>query len=140
MNKVQRTQIFKGFSSFDNNKAVVYDIDLVNRDLTNHLFTRIGERVMMPTFGCIVWDRIFDPFTDVLRDEIIDNITDILNSDSRVEVESIIADSFEHGIVIDATLRYNPFDVIDTFSMEFDRRTVEPFGNSIVGNNTDNGI
>lgn len=128
--QVQRTQLFRGFSSFDNNKDIVYDLDIVKRDLLNHFHTRKGERVMFPNFGSIIWDSLFDPFTEQLREFIIEDSINILNSDPRIEVNEVLVDTFEHGIVIQATVTYKPLDVIDTFSLEFDRRTITEFGNT----------
>ncbi len=128
--RVQRTQLFKGFSSFENNKDIVYDLEIVKRDLFNHFHTRKGERVMFPQFGSIIWDSLFEPFTDQLRDIIVEDTINILNLDSRITVDEVIADTFEHGIVIQATVTYHPFDVVETFSLEFDRRTITEFGNT----------
>ena len=52
---------FKGFSSIGQTwgKLKIYDLDLAKRDLLNELYTRKGERLMAPQFGCIVWDVLF---------------------------------------------------------------------------------
>lgn len=127
--RVQRRQLFKGFSSQNNNNAVLYDIELAKQDLTNRLMTRVGERVMMPTYGCIIWDLLFEPYSENLRDEIADNITEIVESDSRLSLENIIVDQFEHGIVLQASIFFIPFGVTETFAMEFDQRSIDRASN-----------
>ena len=55
--------LFKGFSTVDKVRApyTLTDADLVKRDLLNHFYTRIGERVMRPTFGSVIWDYLMEP-------------------------------------------------------------------------------
>ena len=123
--RVNQTQLFRGFSSLDGNLSTLYDIELVKRDLLNQFYTRRGERVMYPNFGSIIWDSLFEPFTDSLREEIVEDTRRILDSDPRLEVENLIVDEFEHGIVIDATINYVPFAQTDRLAIEFDRRALE---------------
>jgi phage baseplate assembly protein W len=57
--------LFAGFST-KNKKAinhVLTDKDLVVEDLMNHIMTRKGERVMLPNYGSIIHDMIFEPLT-----------------------------------------------------------------------------
>ena len=55
--------IYKGYSSVGRNFSgtEVVDTALVRADLLNHFNTRQGERVMQPTFGCLVWQYLFEP-------------------------------------------------------------------------------
>ena len=64
----------------------VTDFDLVVQDLINHLYTRVGERVMNPKFGCVIWDLLFDPFTDETRATIFDNLAAIIDAEPRVNL------------------------------------------------------
>ena len=123
--RVQREQLFRGFSSADNNREIIYDINLIRIDLLNHFNTRIGERVMYPNFGCIIWDLLFEPFTEIVKEEIVNNVREIIEFDSRVELTNLIVDTFEHGIIVQVEALYRPFQVVDSFSVEFDRRAVE---------------
>lgn len=123
--KIQKKLLFRGFSSANNNKNVLSDIEIMKQDLINHFQTRKTERVMDPNFGSIIWDRLFDQFSEFLRDEIVEDSTQIVRSDSRVELIDIIVDEFEHGIILQLELEYRPFGVIETFSMGFDRRSLQ---------------
>lgn len=124
MKQTIQTQLFRGFSSFENNKKILYDVDLIKADLTNHFYTRKGERVMFPNFGSIIWDMIFEPFNNHVIELIEDDVKSIVKLDSRLELESVYVDSIEHGITIEMTLLYKPWNVQDTFTVDFDRRTV----------------
>ena len=70
---------YRGFSTSGNEFASVShtDFNLVKRDLMNNLNVRKGERVMRPDFGCVIWDMLFEPFTDDAHSTIVDNITEL---------------------------------------------------------------
>ena len=103
----------------------VTDIDLIKRDLPNHFQTRRGERLMLPTFGTIIWDMLFEPFTDSVKATIIADVKRVVQSDSRVSLEGVNVSTSAHGIKIAIELKYVPFDSIGTFAVEFDRRSLE---------------
>ena len=103
----------------------VTDIDLIKRDLLNHFQTRRGERLMLPTFGTIIWDMLFEPFTDSVKATIIADVKREVQSDSRVSLEGVNVSTSAHGIKIAIELKYVPFDSIGTFAVEFDRRSLE---------------
>ena len=58
---------FKGFSSrAENQNFKLYDFECAKQDLINRLSVRKGERVENPEFGTIIYDCLFEPFTDQL--------------------------------------------------------------------------
>jgi phage baseplate assembly protein W len=122
-----QSRLFVGYSTVDTTSKVQQfaDIELIKRDLLNHFYTRKGERVMMPTYGCGIWDMLFDQFDDVVRDSIVEECTNVINSDSRVQLVNIIVDSFDQGFMVQMDLLYVPFGVVDSFSLQFDNRTMQ---------------
>jgi len=64
------SQFYVGFSSVDisNTNSKLYDFALIQQDIINQFNTRKGERVMLPTFGSIIWDVIMEPMTDEIFD------------------------------------------------------------------------
>ena len=60
------TSTFRGYSSVGTSflSPVRYDLDLARQDLLNHFNTRKGERIMLPEFGSIVWDMLFEPLDE----------------------------------------------------------------------------
>ena len=55
--------LYRGYSSYEyqNKKTFsVTDVELVKLDLLNHIFTRKGDRVMMPNFGTRIPDLAFE--------------------------------------------------------------------------------
>lgn len=120
-------RLFVGYSSVDTSiKQTQYtDLDLIKRDLINHFYTRKGERVMMPTFGSIIWDMIFEPMTADNVTLIVDDSTNIVQQDTRVNLQSINLVEYDHGIQLQMNIYYQPLDIVEAFSLDFDRRTVE---------------
>lgn len=99
----------------------LYDIDLVKQDLINHFYIRKGEKLENPKFGTIIWDMLFEQFTEAVKQSLAKDVEDIVNYDPRVSVEQIAIDSTDIGIRIEASLRYLPFNVVERMILTFDR-------------------
>jgi len=114
---------YRGFSSSNENSEgfALYDFELIKQDIINHFHIRQGEKLSDPTFGCIIWDLLFEPFTNNIRDAIIKNVTDIVNYDPRVNVEQILVDTYESGITVDCTISYLPYNISEQLLFRFDQ-------------------
>jgi phage baseplate assembly protein W len=123
---LQQSKIFVGYSTIETNskQQQFADIPLIKRDLLNHFNTIPGQRVMMPTFGCSIWNLLFEPFDDAVRDAIVAECTKVINAETRVVLQSITVNEFNQGIIVQMELIYQPYNVLDSFSVEFDRRAV----------------
>lgn len=118
-------RIFTGFSTRDSHvtrQRTYYDIDLIKRDLTNHFHTRVGERVMRPTWGCRIWDYLMEPMTTTLHDDIVAEVISICQADERLKVVSVDVIDEDHALRVEITLNFSPLGVIDTFAVNFERR------------------
>ena len=116
---------FKGFSSkADQQNFKVYDFECVKQDLINRLSVRKGERVENPEFGTIIYDCLFEPFTEALKDQILEDITANLNADPRIATEEIIVSEEDHGIAIQATIKYIPLDITEKLQFKFDENSL----------------
>jgi len=116
---------FKGFSSkADQRNFKVYDFECVKQDLINRLSVRKGERVENPEFGTIIYDCLFEPFTEALKDQITEDITANLNADPRLATEEIIVSEEGHGIAIQATIKYIPLDITEKLQFKFDENSL----------------
>jgi phage baseplate assembly protein W len=113
---------YKGFSSKETTRNYkLYDIDLVKQDLINHFYIRKGEKLENPEFGTVIWDIIFEQFTEQVKDTIAKDVEDIINYDPRIAVNSILVDSTEQGIRIQADVTYIPFNINERMTFDFDR-------------------
>ena len=116
---------FKGFSSrSENQRFKTYDFECVKQDLINRLSIRKGERVENPEFGTIIYDCLFEPFTEALKDQILEDITANLNADPRISTEAIIVSEADHGIAIQATIKYIPLDITEKLQFSFDENAL----------------
>tara|TARA_E500000331_G_scaffold345973_1_gene384200 strand:- start:34 stop:447 length:414 start_codon:yes stop_codon:yes gene_type:complete len=116
---------FKGFSSrADKKNFKLYDFEVAKQDLINRLSVRKGERVENPEFGTIIYDAIFEPFTENLKDAIVEDITANLNADPRIATQDIIVSEADKGIAIQATITYVPLNITEKLSFNFDENSL----------------
>jgi phage baseplate assembly protein W len=115
---------YRGFSSVAQNTQgfSLYDFELIKQDLINHFHIRQGEKLSNPSFGCIIWDMLFEPFTPAVQEAIIENVTNIINFDPRLSAKDVIVDTYEQGISIDCELTYLPYDISESITFTFDQK------------------
>ena len=124
-NLSDKSVTFKGFSSkAERQNFKVYDFECAKQDLINRLSVRKGERVENPEFGTIIYDCLFEPFTDDLKEQIIDDVTDNLNADARINTEEILVTEKDHGIAIQATIKYVPLNITEKLQFSFDENSL----------------
>jgi len=114
--------LYKGYSSFEfqRNKSLrITDVELVKLDLLNHVFTKRGSRVMMPTYGSIIPELAFEPLDGELVDEIYAELVNIFDHDPRVSiVELTVTPDFDnYSIYALATLFYIELNTVDDFEL-----------------------
>ena len=118
---------YKGYSSFEfltTKSFRLNDVDLVNLDLLNHIFTRRSERVMMPEFVTVIPDLVFEPLDDETIDILDDELNTVFDYDPRVSIVklSIDPDYDTSTVTVGALLRYielNTTELFD-FNIEFE--------------------
>ena len=116
---------FKGFSSrADRRNFKLYDFEVAKQDLINRLSVRKGERLENPEFGTIIYDAIFEPFTEALKDAIVDDVTANLNADPRISTQEILVSEADKGIAIQATITYVPLNITEKLSFNFDENSL----------------
>ena len=116
---------FKGFSSrADKRNFKLYDFEVAKQDLINRLSVRKGERVENPEFGTIIYDAIFEPFTEALKEAIVEDITANLNADPRISTQEILVTEADKGIAIQATITYVPLNITEKLRFNFDENSL----------------
>lgn len=115
---------YRGFStvSTEAKNYSLYDFELIKQDLINHFHIRQGEKVSDPSFGTIIWDLLYEPFTPDVKDAIVDNVTEIVNFDKRLSVNSIVVESYEQGINVECSVTYLPYDISEALRFQFDQK------------------
>lgn len=113
---------YKGFSSKETKRNYkLFDIDLVKQDLINHFYIRKGEKLENPDFGTIIWDMLFENFTEDVKTMIAKDVEDIVNYDPRIVVNAVTVDSTDQGIRIEADITYVPFNINERMTFDFDK-------------------
>lgn len=116
--------VYKGFSSKETTRDFkLYDVDLIKQDLINHFYIRKGEKLENPEFGSIIWDMLFEQFTEEVKEIISKNVEEIINYDPRIVVNQVIVDSTDQGMRVEAEIRYVAFNATERMTFNFDRTT-----------------
>jgi len=115
-------RLYRGFSSYEYEKTKnfqISDLDLVKLDLLNHIFTRRGERVMMPTFGTRIPDMAFEPLDEVTIDIVRNDLMSVFNFDPRVQLLdlAVIPNYDGNALTAAARLLYVELNMVDTLDL-----------------------
>lgn len=120
------TITFKGFASPEVGLTqVLYDQELVKRDLLNHFNTRKGERAFDAAYGFIGWDLVFELDQPSIKQTLDDDARRIVGEDPRVSLEFLEVSNTEYGYIINMTLYYVQLETVEDLQVVFDRRTNE---------------
>lgn len=93
----------------------------VERSMRIILSTAPGERLMRPTFGCEIWDLLFEPITPNLLGQIAHVVFNALGQwEPRVEVDSVtpIGDQDDSSLV-HIQIEYHMRDTNDPRNLVF---------------------
>jgi phage baseplate assembly protein W len=117
-------RIFKGYSTVEAssiNDSVLYDIDLIKRDITNHFSIKRGEKLENPNFGTTIPWLLFEPFSDEIEKAIEEDVINIFTYDPRVRlnVVEVLKDYDRQSITVNCEVTYVPFNITDGISWEF---------------------
>ena len=118
---------FIGMSTVDTIRApyTVIDDVLVKRDLLNEFYTKRGERVMRPNYGCIIWEVLMDPDTVELESAVDEDIKRITARDPRVKLLRINTVVAEHTLRSEVQLEYVFSGNSDTLYLSYTRSAEE---------------
>ena len=54
-------------------------------------------------------------------DAIVEDVTEIVKYDPRINAESILVDEYEHGILVEVSIRYNNNSQVESMRFMFDQ-------------------
>jgi phage baseplate assembly protein W len=111
-----------GFSTFGAKKSFsLSGVQLVNRDLLNHIYTLRGERVMMPGFGTRIPLLAFEPLDQTTLSAVEEDLRAVAEYDPRVQLIDIAVMALpdNNAIVALMDLRYLQLNVVETLRLEF---------------------
>jgi phage baseplate assembly protein W len=93
-----------GLENSGNNTFILTDIQLVERNIQNHIFTKIGSRVMMPKFGSIIPDLLFEPMDEDTIFRCKTELEKVVNYDPRVKLNGIVVTPLYDSNILNATI------------------------------------
>lgn len=123
INKPLLKKSYRGLSTVNRptKETKLYDLELIKQDIINHFHIRMGEKLENPEFGTIIWDVLWEPFTENIRNAIVKNVKDIINSDPRVRTNSVTVDTYEYGIQVRCDLIYLDYNISEYLQFQFDK-------------------
>lgn len=118
-----KPKMYRGFSTVSTNTKnfALYDFELIKQDLINSFYIRQGERLMNPTYGCVIWDLIFEPLTSQVKDLLVQNVNQIVNADPRVQASNVVISQYETGLQVQFTLTYTQYNLSESLKLQFDQ-------------------
>jgi phage baseplate assembly protein W len=120
---VQDSQFYRGFSTVDPTATDVklYDYSLIKQDILNQFQVRQGERVMMPNFGTVIWDLLYEPYTDSTKSKIAADVQRICTGDPRAACNEINIVEQEYGMLLEITMTYSGANQTEKLILNFDK-------------------
>ena len=114
--------LYRGYSSYEYQNYKTFkltDVELVKLDLLNHIFTRRGERVMMPRFGTRIPDLAFEPLDDITLLVLEEDLRTVVNFDPRVSLLdlTITPDPDTNSVVASINLYYIELDLVSSLDL-----------------------
>ena len=127
--RITRPPFFVGFNTVNqpNPPYTLTNIDIVKRDILNHFATPMGSRVMLPNFGTLIYNLLFDPFDEYTKNAIIEDAVRVVRSDPRVELTDIEVFQEDQALNVVMVLLFKPESVTDNLFVTFSLKDKETF-------------
>jgi len=122
--KTQTKIYYRGFSSKKASQPggsfTTTNIETVNTDLMNHIFTEYYERPHMPSFGTRIPSLVFEPNDLETQTVIREDLLKVFNYDPRVKLQKLDVYSLpdNNAIVAIASLLYVELNVVGDLNIE----------------------
>lgn len=84
--------LYRGYSTYEYQRRKTFtltDMELVKMDLLNHIYTRKGERVMMPNWGTRIPELAFEPLDQITLDILEEDLRAVVAFDPRVKLQDL---------------------------------------------------
>ena len=77
---------------------------------------------MNPNFGTIIWDVLFEPFTEEIKQLIVNDVTRVAKYDPRLSISDIVVTQYQYGIQIELALTYIPTNQTQAMAVSFNQK------------------
>jgi len=108
-------------SSYKSNKSTrMVDEQLVIQDLINAFNIRKGSIPGLPSYGCGIWDDIFEQNTTSLQASVETEVRNIIAADNRIVLNTVSTNIVTNGIFVTIEFAINKFNTPRTIQIYFD--------------------
>jgi len=113
--------------AFSADPNVLYDEELIKRDLMNEFETPRGSLDYDPDFGSIIEELVMDIQTPDTQRLIQGELERILTKDIRIEILQLNVITLPRRYTVDCSIRFGNVKEV-AFKLEFDRQTGSSIG------------
>lgn len=78
---------------------------------------------MLPEFGSIVWDMLFEPLDTRTKNLIDEDVRSIISNDPRWTLQSVTITEDPNALNIEVVVTYNPSSETVTLPLTYDKGT-----------------
>ncbi len=127
--RITRKPYFVGFNTVGqpNPPYSLTNIDLIKRDIENTFATPKGSRVMLPEYGTLIYDYLFDPFDEMTKNAIVEDAVNVISGEPRVQLVGIDVFQEDQALNVVMTLLFLPESVTDNLFVTFSLKDKESF-------------
>lgn len=121
-------KFYKGFSTrnYEENGGsfTLYNVECVQEDLMNELFTERGSRLYMPTYGTRIPTLTFELNDAATMDVIREDIISVMDNDPRVILQDLVIEQIpeSYSLIAVAKITYVEFNVTSDLMIEINSR------------------
>ena len=114
--------LYRGYSSYEfqkNKSFTLTNIQLVELDILNEIYTRRGSRVMMPPYGTLIPEMVFEPLDQTTLSIVENELVNVFASDPRVNLMSleVVPNYDTNTVTATAILFYVELNVTQPFTL-----------------------
>jgi phage baseplate assembly protein W len=118
MSGIQIKKFYKGFSTrnYENfgGSFELFNIDVVNEDIINEIYTERGSRINMPTYGTRIPLLTFELNDKYTSDVIREDLETVIGNDPRVELVDLTIIPVKDKKALVAILKLNYLEFLVT--------------------------
>lgn len=102
----------RGYEGFGKLFEII-NVECIEEDLMNEIFTERGQRLMMPTYGTRIPLLVFEMNDQQTQDIVREDITTVISHDPRVRLMNldILPAEDKNALVVIAKINYLEFNV-----------------------------
>lgn len=125
---MQIKKFYKGFRTRNyeekGGEFAIYNVECVEEDLLNEIFTVRGERLYMPTYGTRIPLMVFEMLDAETMDIVREDITTVMEHDPRVKLEDLYVNALpdKNALLAVAKVTYLEFNVTKDLYIEINSR------------------